>query len=159
MQETTKTDASFVATLPCRSSRPKLFRRVRRAGHCPVYDPCLLPLLVQQPPPLTSPPLSSLISYTLPHLAMDEPPSKASLVKWWRSFTGKTTQDSPSSSSLSHSASSPKSKQQPKPSASLPYLPPGRGLERGSDGKGRVFGVSLEQSLQYASVAISVQGP
>lgn len=37
-------------------------------------------------------------------------------------------------------------------------MPPGRGLERGKDGKGRVFGVSLEQSLQYASVAISMVG-
>lgn len=39
------------------------------------------------------------------------------------------------------------------------YSPSGRGLEPGQDGRGRVFGVRLEDSLQYASVAISMVAP
>ncbi|GAA5896107.1 uncharacterized protein JCM6883_001714 [Sporobolomyces salmoneus] len=88
------------------------------------------------------------------------PPSKASLLKWWKLFTSKDKSKQSSSSSqqqLSHSAPSDGRRVFPPP-GSPSYIPPGRGLERGKDGNGRVFGVSLEQSLQYASVAISMVG-
>lgn len=67
-------------------------------------------------------------------------PSKASLLAWWKQF----------------STSSSSKKARPTPA---PYQPPGRGLKSPTDGIGRVFGVSLEQSLVYASVAISMIGP
>ncbi|BGP17753.1 hypothetical protein JCM10213_005335 [Rhodosporidiobolus nylandii] len=85
-----------------------------------------------------------------------QPPTKQSLLRWWKAFT---RNDKHPSSAIS-SASEGRSKHTPKPSKSLPvYAQPGRGLERGTDGQGRVFGVSLEQSLQYASVAISMVNP
>ncbi|ORY84622.1 Rho GTPase activation protein [Leucosporidium creatinivorum] len=77
------------------------------------------------------------------------PPSKASLLKWWKAFT-KSHSNTPSSSPVSTS--------NPRP-APPPYQPAGRGLPQGSSGEGRVFGVSPEQSLKYASVAISMVGP
>ncbi|GAA6009627.1 hypothetical protein JCM11491_001038 [Sporobolomyces phaffii] len=80
------------------------------------------------------------------------PPSKASLVKWWKMFTSKDKQKQHRPMML------PTSNPSRAPPASPSYIPPGRGLERGTDGNGRVFGVSLEQSLQYASVAISMVG-
>ncbi|GAA5864697.1 hypothetical protein JCM8547_008273 [Rhodosporidiobolus lusitaniae] len=95
----------------------------------------------------------------------DPPPTKASLVKWWKAFTSSShkhqqQQPPPSSSSRAKQQPTRGGAGQPQPAHSLPaYLPPGRGLERGTDGKGRVFGVRLEDSLQYASVAISMVGP
>ncbi|GAA5841840.1 hypothetical protein JCM3766R1_005586 [Sporobolomyces carnicolor] len=92
------------------------------------------------------------------------PPSKASLLKWWKMFTSKDKdkdrskqQQQQQQQALAHSSSSTSRRMQPPP-GSPSYIPPGRGLERGKDGNGRVFGVSLEQSLQYASVAISMVG-
>ncbi|GAA6016224.1 hypothetical protein JCM10207_000436 [Rhodosporidiobolus poonsookiae] len=77
---------------------------------------------------------------------MDEsPPTKASLLKWWKAFTKSSNQ------------STTRPKQSTK---GTPYTPPGRGMELGKDdGKPRVFGVALDRSLQYASVAISMVGP
>ena len=84
------------------------------------------------------------------------PPSKASLVKWWKMFTSK---DSKKNQNQTSSSSNTRSLNLGQPGGGPSnYIPPGRGLERGKDGKGRVFGVSLEQSLQYASVAISMVG-
>ncbi|BGP41512.1 GTPase activating protein (GAP) for Rho1p [Rhodotorula kratochvilovae] len=67
-------------------------------------------------------------------------PSKASLVRWWKAFTRKEKE---------------KERIAPPP-ATPPYSPLQRGLEPGKSGKGRVFGVPLNDSLQYASVAISL---
>lgn len=77
------------------------------------------------------------------------PPSKASLLKWWKSFTKSHSSSSPTASASTSNA-------RPAPP---PYQPAGRGLPQGSSGEGRVFGVSPEQSLKYASVAISMVGP
>ncbi|GAA5858702.1 hypothetical protein JCM1840_006519 [Sporobolomyces johnsonii] len=86
------------------------------------------------------------------------PPSKASLLKWWKAFTSRDKQKNMSSASTSAGAGAGAGA--PPPAGARPvYAPPGRGLERGKDGNGRVFGVSLEQSLQYASVAISMVAP
>ncbi|GAA5987217.1 hypothetical protein JCM11641_006063 [Rhodosporidiobolus odoratus] len=85
----------------------------------------------------------------------ESPPTPAGVKKWWRAFKRQHSHPPTSSDNSSRS-------KQPTPttSRSLPaYIPPGRGLETGKDGQGRVFGVSLEQSLQYASVAISTAGP
>ncbi|GAA5832316.1 hypothetical protein JCM11251_006407 [Rhodosporidiobolus azoricus] len=89
----------------------------------------------------------------------DPPPTKASLLRWWKAFKSKDS----SSSSARAKQPPPHPHQQPGPatrhdSSHPAYVPPGRGLERGKDGTGRVFGVSLEESLQYASVAISMVG-
>lgn len=87
------------------------------------------------------------------------PPTKASLMKWWKMFTSK---DSKKQQQQQQPPSSGYQQRPPiggaSPRLSSNYVPPGRGLETGKDGKGRVFGVSLEQSLQYASVAISMVG-
>ncbi|GAA6060681.1 hypothetical protein JCM10212_005063 [Sporobolomyces blumeae] len=86
------------------------------------------------------------------------PPSKASLLKWWKAFTSKDKKAASSASAGAANAAAGQAQGQRAPSGLPAYSPPGRGLERGKDGKGRVFGVSLEQSLQYASVAISMVG-
>jgi hypothetical protein len=83
------------------------------------------------------------------------PPSKASLIKWWKAFTSKDKHHKSSSTTNTRGAVVPAP---PTSTSTSSYIPPGRGLERGKDGQGRVFGVSLEQSLQYASVAISMVG-
>ncbi|KAL8278805.1 hypothetical protein RQP46_008874 [Phenoliferia psychrophenolica] len=75
------------------------------------------------------------------------PPSKASLLKWWKVFSSK--QKEPRSVKTRGVGQV----------APAPYQPPGRGLRGAQDGKGRVFGVSLEQSLKYAAVAISMVAP
>lgn len=78
----------------------------------------------------------------------DQPPSKTTLLKW--------------SKALSRLLGQSKERKQQAPSrggALPPYSPPARGLEPGQDGRGRVFGVRLEESLQYASVAISMVAP
>ncbi|BGP25946.1 rho GTPase-activating protein [Rhodotorula toruloides] len=78
----------------------------------------------------------------------DQPPSKTTLLKW--------------SKALSRLLGQSKERKQQAPSrggAVPPYSPSGRGLEPGQDGRGRVFGVRLEESLQYASVAISMVAP
>lgn len=77
------------------------------------------------------------------------PPTKASLLKWWKSFT----------KSHSNPSSSPAASTSNARPAPPPYQPASRGLPQGSSGEGRVFGVSPEQSLKYASVAISMVGP
>ncbi|GJN90331.1 hypothetical protein Rhopal_003340-T1 [Rhodotorula paludigena] len=69
-------------------------------------------------------------------------PTKASLKSWWRAFTRKEKHAAPPHAL--RSALVP------------PYSPPARGLEPGKSGVGRVFGVPLNDSLQYASVAISL---
>lgn len=77
-------------------------------------------------------------------------------MKWWKMFTSK---DSKKNQNQTSSSSNTRSLNLGQPGGGPSnYIPPGRGLERGKDGKGRVFGVSLEQSLQYASVAISMVG-
>ncbi|GAA5949079.1 hypothetical protein JCM3765_004005 [Sporobolomyces pararoseus] len=88
------------------------------------------------------------------------PPSKASLLKWWKMFTSKDSKKQQQQQQNQQPSSSQGYQQRP-PIGGSPgsnYVAPGRGLEMGKDGKGRVFGVSLEQSLQYASVAISMVG-
>ncbi|GAA5888605.1 hypothetical protein JCM6882_009017 [Rhodosporidiobolus microsporus] len=92
---------------------------------------------------------------------MDDPPTKASLLRWWKAFKSRdsTKQQQPASSSARAKQPPPSHQQTPLLQQQHPaYIPPGRGLERGKDGRGRVFGVSLEESLQYASVAISMVG-
>ncbi|GAA5850044.1 hypothetical protein JCM9279_004893 [Rhodotorula babjevae] len=81
----------------------------------------------------------------------DEAPSKASLVRWWKAFTRKEKERAVVASSSSSAAAPPPHR----PAAPL-YSPQQRGLEPGQSGKGRVFGVALAESLQYASVAISL---
>lgn len=93
-------------------------------------------------------PFDQMSSYDAP------PPSKASLLKWWKAFT----KNSSSHSSSNAQASTSSSTARPRP-APPPYQAPGRGLPQGRSGEGRVFGVSLEQSLKYANVAISMIGP
>jgi hypothetical protein len=78
----------------------------------------------------------------------DQPPSKTTLLKW--------------SKALSRLLGQSKERKQQAPSrggAAPAYSPSARGLEPGQDGRGRVFGVRLEESLQYASVAISMVAP
>lgn len=72
----------------------------------------------------------------------DAEPTKASLLRWWKAFTRKEKERATVASS----------------SVAAPplYSPQQRGLEPGQSGKGRVFGVALADSLQYASVAISL---
>ncbi|KDE09844.1 hypothetical protein MVLG_00242 [Microbotryum lychnidis-dioicae p1A1 Lamole] len=99
------------------------------------------------------------------------PPTKASLLRWWKAFTAKTSSSS-NNTNLHRSSSSASSAANHKltrarastaPGAvsgnptpvTRPYQPPGRGLAKGKSGEGRVFGVSPEQSLKYAAVAIS----
>ena len=79
------------------------------------------------------------------------PPTKQSLVSWWKAFTKKT-------GSPNRSPPTP-SKAQAPPQPPTQYKPVSRGLTEHEDGTERVFGVSLEQSLRYASVAISIIGP
>ncbi|GAA5929980.1 uncharacterized protein JCM15063_004682 [Sporobolomyces koalae] len=88
----------------------------------------------------------------------ESPPSKASLLKWWKMFTSKDKKHSATTNSTTTTTNRARSGLAQPPIGSPSYIPPGRGLERGKDGSGRVFGVSLEQSLQYASVAISMVG-
>ncbi|SCZ95304.1 BZ3500_MvSof-1268-A1-R1_Chr11-2g03419 [Microbotryum saponariae] len=99
------------------------------------------------------------------------PPTKASLLRWWKAFTAKTSSSSnntnlhrsssSSSSSANHKMTRARASTAPgavsgNPTAvTRPYQPPGRGLAKGKSGEGRVFGVSPEQSLKYAAVAIS----
>ena len=84
----------------------------------------------------------------------DEAPSKASLVRWWKAFTRKEKERAVVASSSSSSAAAPPPP--PQRTAAPLYSPQQRGLEPGQSGKGRVFGVALAESLQYASVAISL---
>ncbi|GAA6057613.1 hypothetical protein JCM3770_004994 [Rhodotorula araucariae] len=74
-------------------------------------------------------------------------PSKASLVRWWKAFTRREKDKDRTAPAPAPAAAPP---------ATPPYAPPQRGLEPGKSGKGRVFGVPLNDSLQYASVAISL---
>ncbi|GAA5933017.1 hypothetical protein JCM3775_005290 [Rhodotorula graminis] len=83
----------------------------------------------------------------------DEAPSKASLVRWWKAFTRKEKERAVVASSSSSAAAAPPP---PQRTAAPLYSPQQRGLEPGQSGKGRVFGVALAESLQYASVAISL---
>jgi len=85
----------------------------------------------------------------------DEAPSKASLVRWWKAFTRKEKERAVVASSSS-SAAAAAAPPPPQRTAAPLYSPQQRGLEPGQSGKGRVFGVALAESLQYASVAISL---
>ncbi|KAI5475539.1 Rho GTPase-activating protein [Pseudohyphozyma bogoriensis] len=87
-------------------------------------------------------------------LYSSSPPTKASLLKWWKVFSKNSNHRQ--NSGAGTSAAGPAAAAGAGPYA---YQPPGRGLPRQQSGEGRVFGVSLEQSLKYASVAISVVGP
>ncbi|GAA5991136.1 hypothetical protein JCM10908_006556 [Rhodotorula pacifica] len=93
------------------------------------------------------------------------PPTKASLVRWRNAFArvwpghARTNKQAGSGASSSLAASAgPSTFSSAQRNAPL-YSPSGRGLEPGQDGRGRVFGVRLEESLQYASVAISMIAP
>ncbi|SCV73467.1 BQ2448_7393 [Microbotryum intermedium] len=95
------------------------------------------------------------------------PPTKASLLRWWKAFTAKTSSSnsnpntSSTSSSANHKVTRARASTAPgavsgnTAAVARPYQPPGRGLAKGKSGEGRVFGVSPEQSLKYAAVAIS----
>ncbi|GAA6032070.1 hypothetical protein JCM8097_007053, partial [Rhodosporidiobolus ruineniae] len=85
---------------------------------------------------------------------MDQPAPRGSLLKWWTAF--KQSHNKPQQQQQQPSSSSSSRSKQP---LHPPYVPPGRGLEQGSDGTHRVFGVRLEDSLQFASVAISMLSP
>lgn len=91
------------------------------------------------------------------------PPTKASLVRWRNAFarvwSGHARANKQPGSGAS-SAAALAASAGPSTARTAPfYSPPGRGLEPGQDGRGRVFGVRLEESLQYASVAISMVAP
>lgn len=82
------------------------------------------------------------------------PPSKASLLKWWKVFSKQSSSKEPRGGGARP--------QQGRPAGAVapaPYQPPGRGLRGAQDGEGKVFGVSLEQSLKFAAVAISMVAP
>ncbi|KAM0747072.1 RhoGAP-domain-containing protein [Meredithblackwellia eburnea MCA 4105] len=82
------------------------------------------------------------------HSSSSSPPTKASLLKWWKVFSSSKQQQ--------------QQQQHNNKYVIPPYVPPGgRGrplpLDHDDDGTGRrVFGVGLDQSLKYASVAISM---
>ncbi|KAK4050619.1 GTPase activating protein (GAP) for Rho1p [Microbotryomycetes sp. JL201] len=91
--------------------------------------------------------------------------TKRSLVRWWRAFTRKHGWSRHSASSLpslpatkpavSHAAGHASTSAPPASSSPSPdFRVAGRGLQRGQSGKDKVFGVSPQQSLKYASVAI-----
>ncbi|KAM0791716.1 hypothetical protein ACM66B_003985 [Microbotryomycetes sp. NB124-2] len=77
---------------------------------------------------------------------------KLGLLKWWKQFTRKHGWSRPSTSSVTH-PKTPLTASNPTTTAAK-YQVPGRGLQRGQSGKDKVFGVSPQQSLKYASVAI-----
>ncbi|KAK4698348.1 GTPase-activating protein SAC7, partial [Phenoliferia sp. Uapishka_3] len=87
------------------------------------------------------------------------PPTKASLLKWWKVFSSKQSNKDQQSRGGPGGAGQGAGALQRGQVAPAPYQPPGRGLRGAQDGNGRVFGVSLEQSLKYASVAISMVAP
>ncbi|KAK4054987.1 GTPase activating protein (GAP) for Rho1p [Microbotryomycetes sp. JL221] len=94
---------------------------------------------------------------------------KRSLIKWWKAFTRKHGWSRPShtSSTLNHGSSSTRNSVVATRSMVAPpssstggtnhqFKVTGRGLQHGQSGKDKVFGVSPQQSLKYASVAISL---
>ncbi|GAA5879603.1 hypothetical protein JCM3774_004282 [Rhodotorula dairenensis] len=89
------------------------------------------------------------------------PPTKASLLRWRNAFarvwSGHARPNKQPGSAASSSLAASAGPSAPR-TAPL-YSPSTRGLEPGQDGRGRVFGVRLEESLQYASVAISMVAP
>lgn len=87
---------------------------------------------------------------------------------WWRFFKKRTTKtttatvtSTPSSACASTNNNNTKSNKRSSPVIikKYAYSPPSRGLPSGETGDGKVFGVELEKSLSYASVAISMVGP
>lgn len=100
------------------------------------------------------PNVSSRSSRSPPLMAAPSPsPSRRppAFIRWLKSLT---------SSSHSKSEPSTKSASRGKGKSVRPvYQPPSRGLPVGAETEGRVFGVALEDSLKYASVAISMIGP